>query len=283
MDMAEEKHQPAPRTGARVLAVHAFAVLLVFAFVNTFAIWRAFGEIFGQTARDALPWIAMFLLALVLAFAVLRRKSVAQASWFLLAGAIGLAAIGLSITDPAFPSKRIHVPQYFMLAVVVWVALPARLRTWTTPLFTLLAAALYGVHDEFLQGLHSRRTFGLRDMTVNLCGAASGTLVMLAFLRGTRVEAGVNSTGSFPVTAMVALAAAVAGAILMAWAATGFRNDLLPYWTALPVVVGGFWLMLEAERMPNPGDQYALRALAAICTAFLLYPVLTDVAHLDFA
>ena len=40
-----------------------------------------------------------------------------------LIAAVALIAFGLLITDPAFPAKRIHVPQYLLLALVLLLAL----------------------------------------------------------------------------------------------------------------------------------------------------------------
>lgn len=267
----------------RALTVFILAFAIVFGFVNTFVLWRAFGDMFGNGLRDALPWIAVATIGFAGALLLLLRKSTVKISWPLLAAALVVAAIGLSITDPAFPGKRIHVPQYFVLVFFVWLALPARLRTPATPVFTLVAAALYGIHDEFLQGLHPSRTFGLRDMVVNLCGAASGVFALLAFSTERRWSyAGATPSGLLPI-AVLALGGCVLGACLLAWAATGYRNDLLPYWTVLPVLAGALWLALSLERLPHAGDRLSLRAIVAISTVFLLYPLMTNVAYLDFA
>ncbi len=283
MDISAEQKSVGRMSGLRVLLVHGFAVLMVFAFVNTFSLWRAFGREFGTGARDALPWIALLSLIVILAVIGFRRGRQIMRSWYWLAAAALVAGVGLSITDPAFSAKRIHVPQYFLLAVVTWLALPRKFRTAATPLFTLVAVALYGMHDEFLQGLHARRTYGLRDMTVNLCGATSGTLVLIGFA-SSRKDKAIRAVGwSVSPSAVLALVAAVSGAMLLAWAGTGYRNDLIPYWAVLPVLAGALWLMLAVDRVPLVGDRLALLAIAVNCTAFLAYPVLTDVARLDFA
>lgn len=273
----------APNTNLRAAAVYLLSFAIVFGYVNTFVLWRAFGNTFGTGLRDALPWIMVGAIALGLVVFLLWKRSGARISWRWLAVAVLAAVIGLSITDPAFPGKRIHVPQYFLLAIIVWFALPARLRTPMTPVFALVAVVLYGVHDEFLQGLHSRRTFGLRDMVVNLCGATSGIFALLAFSAqpGARATAIARVTMSRAV--LVGLAACVLGVVLFAWAATGYRNDLIPYWAALPALAGAFWLAVLLERLPDPGDRNSLRGIVAICCTFLIYPVLTNVAYLDFA
>lgn len=273
----------APNTNLRAAAVYLLSFAVVFGYVNTFVLWRAFGNIFGTGLRDALPWIMLGAIALGLAGFLFWQRSGARISWRWLAVAVLAAVIGLSITDPAFPGKRIHVPQYFLLAIIVWFALPARLRTPMTPVFVLIAVVFYGIHDEFLQGLHPRRTFGLRDMVVNLCGGASGICALLAF--SAQPAAGVTTAARVPMSRAVlaGLAACVTGVLLFAWAATGYRNDLIPYWAVLPALAGAFWLAVLLEGLPDPGDRNSLRAIVAICCVFLIYPVLTNVAYLDFA
>ena len=267
----------------RALTVFTLAFAIVYGFVNTFVLWRAFGNMFGDGVRDALPWIVVAVIGLVGVLFIWRRKRVAKISWLFLVPAVIAAAIGLSITDPAFPGKRIHVPQYFVLALFVWLVLPVRLRTSATPLLTLIATALYGIHDEFLQGFHPSRTFGLRDMVVNLCGAASGVFVLLALSDSRPWRNGKADAPRVDRGAAMALTACVLGACLLAWAATGYRNDLLPYWVVLPVLAGAVWLAVIVEGLPNAGDRVSLRGIVAISTVFLIYPLLANVAHLDFA
>jgi VanZ family protein len=263
----------------RAIAVYSLAFGIVLGFVNTFVLWRAFANVFGELIRDALPWILVSVIVVAGSGFFLRKRNTIRISWPFLIIAVLSAIIGLSITDPTFPAKRIHVPQYFLLTIVVWFALPERLRTSATPVFVLVAAALFGVHDEFLQGLHPSRTFGLRDMVVNICGAMSGICTMLAFTRERADRAEMVTLSS---NAVIGVVACLFGVILFVQAATGYRHDLIPYWAVLPVLAGAFWLALAAERLPLAGDRQSLRGIVAICCVFFFYPVLTNVAYLDF-
>lgn len=262
----------------RAVAVHAVAVALVFLFVNLFSVWRQLGETLGITVRDALPWIAVCLMAAAAIALLSIRRWRMRVSWPWLAASVVACAAGLAIADPDFPAKRIHVPEYFLLACVVWMSVPGRLRTSATPFVLLACAALYGVHDEFLQGLSPNRTYGLRDMLVNLCGAAGGTFGLLAFAQPAPVGRG--RAGAGPVLAVCSV---LGGAALFAWAATGYRNDILPYWALLPLLAGTVWVCLAAGQFESPADRLSARALAAFGIAFLIYPVLTHVTLLDFA
>ncbi|MEK9833192.1 MAG: VanZ family protein [Rhodospirillaceae bacterium] len=277
------EHPNRTRIALRVTGFHVVAVALVFVFVNLFSVWRSLGEAFGLGVRDALPWIAVGALVAVGVCLLSVRRWRMQVSWSCLVASALACAAGLAIADPDFPAKRIHVPEYFLLASVVWLSVPARLRTPATPVLVLACAALYGVHDEFLQGLSPNRTYGLRDMLVNLCGVAGGTFAFTAFGGVPRSNAVSHHQAGLGPGALAALAASLAGAVLFAWAATGYRNDIVPYWSLLPVLAGAFWTVLAAGRLARPGDRLTMLALSAICMAFLIYPVLTHVTRLDFA
>ena len=262
----------------RAVALHAIAVVLVFLYVNLFSVWRKLGETFGLSVRDALPWIIVSLLAALAISLLSMRQWRMRVSWPWLAASVIACSAGLAIADPDFPAKRIHVPEYFLLACVVWCSVPRRLCTTVTPFLVLACTALYGMHDEFLQGLHPNRTYGLTDMLVNLCGAAGGTFALLSFARPLP-----KGLGRFGAVLAFAVCSLLAGAILFAWAATGFRNDIIPYWAPLPLLAGAFWVSLVCGALADPGNRVCARTLASIAIAFLIYPVLTHVTHLDFA
>ena len=168
-------------------------------------------------------------------------------------------------------------------ALLLSFSLPRRVRTGRTLLFVFLATALYGVHDEFLQGLHPSRTFGLRDMFINLCGAGAGALTARAF-SAAGAPAPQNSgdpAGMRPVA--LGLILLLVGVGLFAYARTGYRNDLLPYWTVLPVIAAALMLALALEHLPSPGDRLALRPLVGIGLLFAVYPLLINIVVLEFA
>ena len=94
---------------------------------------------------------------------------------------LGLGIVGaffsLAIPDPNVPIKRIHVAEYIVLSFLVRYALSFRLQGAGLTLFTALVTLLFGVHDEMLQGLHSLRYYGWRDIIVNGSAGLSGALL----------------------------------------------------------------------------------------------------------
>lgn len=270
----------------RLIVVNIFAVLLVIGYTNTFEVWQFIGTVISREQRDAVPFIVvgiMFLLVAIVFVTGARARRV-SISWQWLALAVVAVLVGLASTDPAFPAKRIHVPQYLFLACVLSLSIRAQARTRWTLFFVFLATSLYGVHDEFLQGLHPSRTFGFRDMITNTCGAAAGTFLVqsLSFQRGSQEPASKPGQALGP-WVLWALFFTTVGVVQYVMASIGFRFGLVPYWTILPLLAAVFALSLAAEHCPEPADRAALRGLVGVCLVFALYPMVINVAFLDFA
>tara|TARA_R110002110_G_scaffold376568_2_gene586629 strand:- start:141987 stop:142817 length:831 start_codon:yes stop_codon:yes gene_type:complete len=273
------------RLPVRTFLFHCLALVLVVVYVNTFALWRGIGNLFGRGIRDNMPFIviAVLVLGVGIYIGVKARRGALSIAWPWLAAAVLVAIVGLASTDPAFPAKRIHVPQYVILAIVLHFSVRASERTALTLLFVFFAVTAYGVHDEFLQGLHPRRTYGLRDMFVNMCGAGAGVALVRALLpagRSLPLDVGTRAVRSGLISAFVL---AVGGVFLFAFAGTGFRTDILPYWTVLPALSGALALAFAAERLPLRGDRLAVRALVCVCLLYAVHPLVINVALLDFA
>lgn len=153
------------------------AAVLVGLFVNTFDLWVWLLRVLGPDGSKLVPIaVAGGVLAWIAVEAWRRRGDQAFVLWALVLAGL-LAAWGLAIPDPQFPAKRIHVPQYILLALVVRRGLARHLDGPGLLVMTVLAGALFGFHDELLQGLHPRRTFGLPDLEVNAIGSLAGGLI----------------------------------------------------------------------------------------------------------
>jgi hypothetical protein len=269
----------------RTFLFHCSALLLVVAFVHTFILWREIGNAFGRDIRNGVPLSVAGVLAIAIAVfvGVNMRRGKFSVDWRWIAAAVIVAIVGLASTDPVFPAKRIHVPQYLILAVVLSFAIPRADRTSVTLWLVFLATVAYGVHDEFLQGLHPRRSFGVRDMFVNACGAGAGTFLVRALLPARSETGRADAAGSAQPKLVAALLLVVGGVAMFAIAATAYRADILPYWTVLPALAGGLVLAVVAERLPARGDRLAVRGLVGVCVLYAIYPLVINVAFLDFA
>ncbi len=249
-------------------AIYMTAAILVVVYVNLFPVWQGLSELGAGRGLSAAPIAAALTVPLLL---LIRRRRHWRA--FLLA--LCCAALGLLLADPLFPAKRIHVAEYMLLAALLRLAVPRSLGAWQRTMVAAMAGALFGLHDEMIQGLLPDRTFGLADLAVNACGAAAG-----AFL-----GQGVSGDDAKPEARLLDLPwpfwAVLAGAMLEAVALPAFRDRPLPLWTAAPVLAAA-----AACFLPPPPRSAALRHVQALvvvlCVALALYPILTHVAPLRF-
>lgn len=269
----------------RTVLVHAFAILLVIAYTNMFVVWRFTVQQFGRAFVDALPFIVVglaFLFVSVFLVPQLRRGKMTVA-WPWLGAAIAMALVGLASTDPTYAAKRIHVPQYALLSIVVWFSIGSADRTSRTLFLVFLATALYGVHDEFLQGIHPQRSFGIRDMITDVFGVLAGVFFIRAIARIPSRQKPPVVKGHVDYWLVGAVSSVIVGVVLLAIAGVAFRFDLVPYWSVLPVLAAATAVALWAERQDAPGDRAAIRAVSSICMLFAVYPLVINVALLDFA
>lgn len=248
----------------RIAAWHALAALLVLAFAHTFAIWAWLVARLGQTGAAAIP--ILLSIALAGAFvAILARRG--RVDWRCLALATLVAGLGLLSTDPQFPAKRIHVPQYALLAAILRLALPD-CAGWTRTLGAAFLAGLYGVHDEFVQGLMPTRSYGLPDMVTNALGAMAGALA----LHDPRART--HPVPNPSDLARLTVLATIVGSLAVAF--VGLRGSPLPWWPAAGFAVAfGLGVAAGAWRP-------ILLPAALLCAAFPAYTLLHHAFALPF-
>jgi len=246
------------------------AILLTALFVNSFPVWTSLSRKLGSAAA-LLPFGAfLLLLAALLPVAWRRRPWSGRAAL----GALAMAALGLLLADPDFPAKRIHVAEYALLALVLRRALAPLLAGHQLLLATITFGLLCGLHDEMLQGLLPSRSYGLRDVLVDGCGAAAGALLAQALrLMPGQAKA---ALGNLPLT-VIPLGVSI---LLLALAMPAFDGQPVPLWTAAPLLCSIGALLLTSE--PAGAERPLLRLLLLFTAPLALYPVLSHVPPLVF-
>jgi len=167
------------RSGMYLLMLHGACFLLVVGYVNMFQFWAWLSRKLGAgLPAKILPIIATLVVLLGISLHFIKRVNRGSRIRFVFFG-LGIVAafLALAIPDPHVPVKRVHVAEYIILSFVVRYVLSHRLGGAQLALFTVLVTALYGVHDEMLQGLHSLRYYGWRDIIVNSVAGLSGALL----------------------------------------------------------------------------------------------------------
>jgi VanZ family protein len=80
------------------------------------------------------------------------------------------------------PNKYIHIPEYVLMTWLLYQALVIDYKGSGIFLLIFTCAALLGIVDEILQGIHPQRTYGWKDMIIDTASGFIGIL-MLAGLK----------------------------------------------------------------------------------------------------
>ncbi|MGE3503684.1 MAG: VanZ family protein [Alphaproteobacteria bacterium] len=259
---------------------YALAAALVALYVNMFALWRGLSGLVGDAAGNVPYGVTLLVLAGLGVVAVRGGRTRTRTEWFIVACALVCAAIGLLATDPEFPSKRIHIPQYIALVLVVRRGLSSRLSGWPLTLSGWVITVVLGCHDELIQGFHPQRTFGLADVLTNAWGAAAGSLLAHGF---GWMDTG-RANGTAPSSAvLLATLCVLVGFGLELIALNAFKEAVLPYWAMMPLLGGVLaWTCADAVSRYGDGWRHALGVLVFLAGLAALYPVISHVAPLAF-
>lgn len=256
--------------------------LLVVTFVNLYPLYDHLVRNYGLRAVSFFPYLPpVMLLTMIGALCLSRSRKV---RWrFFLPGVL-LLALALFIPDPEISVKRIHVSEYLVLSLITRYTMSLRLSGRSLPVFATLFAAILGIHDEFLQGIHPARTYGLRDMLVNAVAATGGgflwhSLSFFSLRESPGCASRPGKTGNaihYCYLGWLALAIVAMIVPLMA-----FRHTTLPFWPCLPLVAA----VVFRACLPQgdaPEIRHGIMVLSAASFLLLLYPVVVNGWQLAF-
>ena len=264
------------------LLLYTACSLLVVLFVNLYDLFSLLQNLLPKPALTLLPIGATFF-AVVLLFVLLKKRTASPGfNWiWLLAGAT-ICLLALAVPDPRFPVKRIHVLEYMGLCCLVRYAMSWRLSGTQLLFFSVLATALFGVHDELLQGIHHQRTYGLRDMLVNGLGALGGGMIYhgAALFEGDSRSFHQENSSDYLIGRLY-IGWLVMGVLAFIIPLMGYRNDVLPYWPLLPLSAGLVFWFLYHNRLKG-GVRYGCQVVSCLAFLFFFYPVVVNAVSLTF-
>lgn len=242
------------------LAVAAYTVLLP----GAIAVWNMLASVLGGDAAGYVPGAIVALVAVHLVHRG-RRRGLTASQWALLAAAGALAAALL--TAAGLPSKRIHVPEYMLLAWLLDRALSAGGGVTGQVAWVATLGLALGAVDETLQGLIPSRFFAMKDVLVNGGAALAGALAVAAFAPARRAA---RATTLRPALGAVAAALAAAAALGQVhrnlWAGDDGLAVPAPLTALVLAAAAGAATAALWRASPAP----ASRALAAASTAVLV-------------
>lgn len=256
---------------------YLLCVLLIPLYVNMFPVWRSISTSWGRDIFIYLPTVALLLLLGCIFFIWSKsRQDLLPIKWPALVWGILLCGAGLLITDPEFPVKRIHVAEYAILSLVARYAMAPFLGGSSLFFFSSSFAAILGFHDEFLQGLHPARTYGLRDLTVNCLGSFGGGLVWHGLKLFSNKDGMTMTRTEYRFVSWL-----IVSAMMLAWPAFYFKGLTVEIWTILPLLATGVYYGLYHDRF-SADHSHGITALTAASVLLALYPLLTQMPDLIF-
>ncbi len=264
-----------PRTKAS--AGYLLCLALVPIYVNMFPIWKYLSTLFGEDIFIYLPLVFLVLfIVCTLVIWVKAGKRTVPINKVNLALGILFCCVGLLISDPEFPVKRVHVVEYAFLCLVARYAMSHFLHGLPLLFFSVIFAGLLGIHDEFLQGLHPYRTFGLRDMGVNLLGSFGGGLIWHSLHLFSKHQT--STISSTDVCFVCWLSVSV---LMLVWPAQYYRGLVLEMWAAVPLLAAAAYYYFYRKKF-SPELSHGITVLAITAIALSGYPLLTRIPGIVF-
>lgn len=260
--------------------------LLVFCYVNFFFLYKFIQEQFGDSFIKWTPFLLPPLLLLLFLLQISCKNQIIKKdlnlNWILLG--ICFCVFALFLPDPKIAVKKIHVTEYFMLSLLVRYTMSHKYRSWKLLFFSALFTAILGVHDEFLQGLHPSRTYGLRDMAVNICSAIGGGFIWhgLKIFNHHKKPPPLQQTKISFLPVFYYLGWLILSIAALAVPVSSYLNANIPLWATLPL--GSSFVIFSLYYPTFQKSQYAhgVSALSFASVPFLLYPLSSHVLQTSF-
>ena len=133
------------------------------------------GHFSARTAGDV-PLFMIIFLAAAYTLICFRLDKFSRCLGILAIGSVIVAGI---MAFEENPNKYIHIPEYILMSWLLYQAMIIDYRGSGILLLVLICAAMLGVVDEILQGIHPQRTYGWKDMIIDAASSFIGILTIM--------------------------------------------------------------------------------------------------------
>ncbi|MGB2955057.1 MAG: VanZ family protein [Anaerolineales bacterium] len=157
-------------------AVAVYTVLLPF-FIF---VYRAILNSFGKEVVGKIPLAMVAILGILYSAAVLRNRKNWRYLLFLIP--CGIITYLIMKYEPN-PNKHIHIPEYTLMAWLLFAVLSRNYEGRGIFLLIFFYASLLGVVDELEQGILPSRFYGWSDMLVNSSSSIIGIFTILGLIK----------------------------------------------------------------------------------------------------
>ena len=162
----------------KLTGIFIWFVIAVYTFLlpNARLAYDAIVNAFGQNAAGRVPVITVCTLGLIYALAVYRvHKSFRNLLYLIPCAVIAYLIMHLEKN----PNKHIHIPEYVLMAWLLFAAFSKSYTSRDLYLLIFLCTTALGVVDELEQGIHPSRFYGWSDMLVNSASGLIGIFTLM--------------------------------------------------------------------------------------------------------
>lgn len=145
-------------------------------------VYNAIVEFSGDELAGKVPLVLVAIIGAVYIFAVWRSQNSLRNLLFLLPCGLISFLIMYLVENP---NKHIHIPQYVLMAWLLFSVLSRDYESRDIYFLIFIYASVLGVVDELEQGLHPSRFYGWIDMAVNSSSGLVGVFTIMG-LRHTK-------------------------------------------------------------------------------------------------
>jgi VanZ family protein len=177
------KIAPMPAKKVTFLSESALGILLwvlvagyTYILPNFRIVYQAIFDAYGLEVVGKVPLAIVAAFGAAYVLAVLRTRKDLKNLLYLLPAA--LIAYIIMRLEPN-PNKHIHIPQYTLMAWLLYAALSRGYKGKGLYLLIFISGSLLGVVDELEQGIHPARFYGWSDMLVNSASSVVGIFTLL--------------------------------------------------------------------------------------------------------
>ncbi len=170
------QHTMNPNASLKKVLSWFLVVIYTIALPHAIIVYDYTNERFSREFTASIPSkLMLFLTVVFVAYGIWQKRDVRIIK--ILFGIFLLVAFVIYIEPNS--NKHIHVPEYALLAWLLYFALSLEYNGRGIYCLIFLCGSMLGVVDELQQGLHPNRYYGSSDMLVNSISSLVGVLTLL--------------------------------------------------------------------------------------------------------
>jgi len=138
--------------------------------------YRSIVKHFSTQIAGRIPLFIIIALAAIYATICIKKKRAASC---LIVLAVSALIVIFVMYFEANANKYIHIPEYVLMSWILYHALALDYKGSGILLLVFICAAMLGVLDEIMQGMHPQRTYGSTDMIIDAASSFIGCLSLM--------------------------------------------------------------------------------------------------------